>query len=36
LSLDIDDGVLRLGAAHYNSAEEIARTLNALEDIARG
>ncbi|MBC6416517.1 MAG: cysteine desulfurase-like protein [Rhodospirillales bacterium] len=36
LGLDTDDGVLRLGAAHYNSAGEIARTLNALEDIARG
>lgn len=31
-----DGGVLRLGLVHYNTADEVDRTLEALEDIARG
>ena len=33
LGLDMEDGVLRLGAAHYNSLEEIEATLTALREI---
>ena len=29
-------GVLRLGLVHYNTAEEVDRTLEAVEEIARG
>jgi cysteine desulfurase family protein (TIGR01976 family) len=28
-------GVVRLGAVHYNTSEEVGRTLNALEDLRR-
>ncbi len=34
LDLDMEDGVLRLGIAHYNTAEEIARTLEAIAEIS--
>ncbi len=33
LGLDMEDGVLRLGIAHYNTDAEIARTLEAVEAL---
>lgn len=33
LGLDEDEGVVRLGIAHYNTAEEIERTLAAIAEI---
>ena len=36
LGLDMSDGVLRLGIAHYNTAEEIERTLAALGALLGG
>jgi selenocysteine lyase/cysteine desulfurase len=33
LGLDEDEGVVRLGVAHYNTMEEIERTLSALTEI---
>lgn len=35
LGLDMVDGVLRLGIAHYNSAAEVERTLAAVEMLTR-
>ncbi len=34
LELDMTDGVLRLGIAHYNTEAEVDRTLEALESLA--
>ncbi|HEV7255251.1 MAG TPA: cysteine desulfurase-like protein [Mesorhizobium sp.] len=34
LGLDLESGVLRVGLAHYNTAEEVARFLEALGDVA--
>lgn len=33
LGLPEDEGVVRIGIAHYNSAEEIERTLTAIERL---
>ena len=33
IGLDADDGVVRLSLVHYNTAEEIARALNVLDEI---
>lgn len=33
LDLDMNDGVVRLGIAHYNQASEIDQALNALEEL---
>lgn len=33
LGLDVDEGVVRLGIAHYNTLDEIERTLDALSKI---
>ncbi len=35
LGLDMEDGVLRLGIAHYNTDEEIARTLEAVAALTK-
>ena len=35
LGLDLEDGVLRIGMAHYNTIEEIDRLLAALDDACR-
>jgi selenocysteine lyase/cysteine desulfurase len=35
LGLDEKEGVLRIGLAHYNTAEEIERTIAALETLLR-
>lgn len=35
LNLDETDGVLRIGLAHYNTAEEVTSVLEAIEDIIR-
>ena len=32
LGLDIDDGVVRLSAVHYNTAADIARACDVLDD----
>jgi len=34
LDVEKDGGFLRIGLAHYNTAEEVARFLAALKDIA--
>ncbi|MGA0092431.1 MAG: cysteine desulfurase-like protein [Candidatus Nanopelagicales bacterium] len=36
LGLPLDDGILRLGFAHYATSEEIDRCVEALAEIARG
>ena len=36
LGLDMQDGVLRLGLAHYNSMDEVERTLEALRALCAG
>jgi selenocysteine lyase/cysteine desulfurase len=36
LGLPLDDGILRLGFAHYATAEEIDRCIDALTEISRG
>ena len=33
LGLDIDDGVARLSAVHYNTTEEIARACDVLDAV---
>ena len=33
LGLDIDDGVVRLSAVHYNTAEEMARACQVLDEM---
>ena len=33
LGIPMDEGILRIGIAHYNTAEEVATTLGALEGI---
>ncbi len=35
LGLDLDEGLLRIGMVHYNSAAEIERTLSALAEVVR-
>jgi len=35
LDVEKDGGFLRIGLAHYNTAEEVARLLRALRDLAR-
>ena len=33
IGLDSEDGVVRLSLVHYNTAEEVAKTLNVLDEI---
>jgi selenocysteine lyase/cysteine desulfurase len=33
LGLDIDDGVVRVSAVHYNSSDDIARACTVLDDV---
>lgn len=35
-ALGLDDGVVRIGLLHYNTAEEVDKVLEALTDLARG
>jgi cysteine desulfurase family protein (TIGR01976 family) len=35
LGLDLEEGLLRIGMVHYNSAAEIERTLSALAELVR-
>jgi selenocysteine lyase/cysteine desulfurase len=36
LDVEKDGGFLRIGLAHYNTAEEVNRLLSALQEIAAG
>jgi selenocysteine lyase/cysteine desulfurase len=33
--LGLDDGAVRVGIVHYNTADEVGRLLEALADLAR-
>ena len=36
LRLDEEDGVLRIGLTHYNTAAEVEKTLNAIDEVVSG
>ncbi len=33
--LGLDDGAVRVGIVHYNTADEVSRLLASLEELAR-